>query len=81
MQTTSDTLLSVRDLRISFFTDEGEVRAVDNISFSMKAGETLAVVGESGSGKSVTAMALTRLVPSPTARYVAARSSSRATTP
>jgi ABC-type dipeptide/oligopeptide/nickel transport system ATPase component len=70
MQTTSDTLLSVRDLRISFFTDEGEVRAVDNISFSMKAGETLAVVGESGSGKSVTAMALTRLVPSPPARYV-----------
>ncbi|MFA5192785.1 MAG: ABC transporter ATP-binding protein [Verrucomicrobiia bacterium] len=63
-------LLDVRDLRISFFTDEGEVRAVDNISFSMKAGETLAVVGESGSGKSVTAMALTRLVPSPPARYV-----------
>lgn len=63
-------LLDVRDLRISFFTDEGEVRAVDNISFTMKAGETLAVVGESGSGKSVTAMALTRLVPSPPARYV-----------
>ncbi|MFA7004285.1 MAG: ABC transporter ATP-binding protein, partial [Verrucomicrobiia bacterium] len=70
MQTTNDTLLSVRNLRISFFTDEGEVRAVDGISFSMKAGETLAVVGESGSGKSVTAMALTRLVPAPPARYV-----------
>ena len=70
MQTTNDQLLAVRDLRISFFGDEGEVRAVDGISFSMKHGETLAVVGESGSGKSVTAMALTRLVPSPPARYV-----------
>jgi ABC-type dipeptide/oligopeptide/nickel transport system ATPase component len=68
--TATNTLLTVRDLRISFFTDEGEVRAVDGISFSMKAGETLAVVGESGSGKSVTAMALTRLVPSPPAHYV-----------
>lgn len=69
-QPSNQHLLEVRDLRISFFTDEGEVRAVDNISFTMKAGETLAVVGESGSGKSVTAMALTRLVPSPPARYV-----------
>ena len=67
--TADNNLLNVRDLRISFFTDEGEVRAVDGISFSMKAGETLAVVGESGSGKSVTAMALTRLVPSPPAHY------------
>ncbi len=69
-QPSNQHLLEVRNLRISFFTDEGEVRAVDNISFSMKAGETLAVVGESGSGKGVTAMALTRLVPAPPARYV-----------
>ncbi len=68
--TTNNDLLSVRGLRISFFTDEGEVRAVDGVSFSMQAGETLAVVGESGSGKSVTALALTRLAPSPPARYL-----------
>ncbi|MCX7914886.1 MAG: ABC transporter ATP-binding protein, partial [Verrucomicrobiae bacterium] len=54
---------------MSVFTDEGEVRAVDGVSFEIRRGETLALVGESGCGKSVTALALTRLVPSPPGQY------------
>lgn len=65
----SDTLLNVRDLRVSFFTDEGEVRAVDGVSFSIQRGETLALVGESGCGKSVTALALAKLVATPPGVY------------
>ena len=61
-------LLEVRHLTIRF-APEGRP-AVDDVSFAIGAGETLAVVGESGSGKSVTAMAMTRLLPEPPARYV-----------
>lgn len=64
----SDTILSVRDLQTSFFTREGEVRAVDNISFELERGETLGIVGESGSGKSVTSLSLMRLIPTPPGR-------------
>src|SRR4029077_13925971 len=46
-------LLEVRDLRVHFPTDDGLVKAVDGLNFSMAAGETLGVVGEAGSGKSV----------------------------
>ena len=63
------TLLNVHDLRVSFFTDEGEVRAVDGVSFAIQRGETLALVGESGCGKSVTALALARLVATPPGVY------------
>jgi len=58
-------LLDVRDLRTYFKTDDGIVKAVDGISFSVRPGQTLGVVGESGSGKSVTMMSILNLNPKP----------------
>ncbi len=62
-------LLDIRNLAIDFITETGTVNAVKGISFQLGAAETLAVVGESGSGKSVTALALTRLLPEPPTVY------------
>jgi len=61
----TDALLEVRDLSVSFDTDAGLARALDGVSFSIRAGETLGVVGESGCGKTVSALAIMRLIQSP----------------
>ncbi len=61
----SATLLRVNNLITEFDTDEGRVRAVDDVSFSVDTGETLGIVGESGCGKSVTALSIMRLLPQP----------------
>jgi ABC-type dipeptide/oligopeptide/nickel transport system ATPase component len=58
-------VLDVEDLRVSFFTEEGETRAVDGVSFAMRRGKCLAIVGESGSGKSVSAYSILRLIQDP----------------
>ncbi|MCZ6501773.1 MAG: ABC transporter ATP-binding protein [Gammaproteobacteria bacterium] len=63
-------LLEISNLTTEFDTDEGRVRAVDQISFSANAGETLGIVGESGCGKSVTALSIMRLLPQPMGQIV-----------
>jgi peptide/nickel transport system ATP-binding protein len=63
--TVSDRVLDVRDLRISYHTPHGPIRAVNGVSFFLKPGERLGLVGESGSGKSTTALSLMRLIHPP----------------
>src|SRR6056297_3371239 len=63
-------ILQVEDLKTYFKTDEGTVKAVDGVSFSLGRKESLGIVGESGSGKSVTNQSLLRLIPSPPGKIV-----------
>ena len=55
-------LLEVKDLHTSFFTESGEVKAVNGVSFTLKPGEVMGIVGESGSGKSVTAYSIMQIL-------------------
>jgi peptide/nickel transport system ATP-binding protein len=63
-------VLSINNLVTEFDTDEGRVRAVDDVSFTAQAGKTLGIVGESGCGKSVTALSIMRLLPQPMGQIV-----------
>ncbi|WP_342514488.1 ABC transporter ATP-binding protein [Sporosarcina sp. FSL K6-1522] len=63
-------VLQVKDLQTTFFTDSGEIPAVDHIDFHVKEGEILGIVGESGCGKSVTSLSIMGLVPNPPGKVV-----------
>ena len=62
-------LLQIKNLSVDFVTESGSTAAVNNISFEINRGETVAIVGESGSGKTVTSLSILRLLPSPPAKY------------
>lgn len=64
------TILDVKDLQTTFFTDSGEIPAVDHVNFHVKEGEVLGIVGESGCGKSVTSLSIMGLVPNPPGKIV-----------
>jgi len=65
-----DFVLDVKNLKTVFFTNSGLFKAVDDVSFNVRRGETLAIVGESGCGKSVSALSVMRLVPNPPGKIV-----------
>ena len=69
----SEWLLEVEDLHVHFVTSRGVVRAVEGISYQVRAGEVVALVGESGCGKSVSSLAIMRLLAEPAGRIVGGR--------
>lgn len=70
MQTNKEKLVDIRNLKTWFYTDQGVVKAVNDVSYDIREGETLGLVGESGCGKSVTAMSIMRLIPDPPGKIV-----------
>ncbi len=70
MNNQNGNILTVNDLKTYFQTEDGVVKAVDGITFTLEKGETLGIVGESGSGKSVTNLSIMRLIPEPPGKIV-----------
>jgi oligopeptide/dipeptide ABC transporter ATP-binding protein len=70
LETNNNLLLSVKDLKTYFYTDDGVVRSVDGVDFTIRKGDTLGMVGESGCGKSVTALSILRLIQQPPGKIV-----------
>ena len=66
----NNTLVEFKNLKTYFYTEDGIVKAVNDVSFKIKEGETVGIVGESGCGKSVTSMSLMRLIPNPPGKIV-----------
>src|SRR5690606_5392621 len=66
----AETVLKLKDLSTHFFTDSGEIPAVDKVNLQIHKGEVVGVVGESGCGKSVTSLSIMRLIPSPPGKIV-----------
>ncbi|MDR5659842.1 ABC transporter ATP-binding protein [Serpentinicella sp. ANB-PHB4] len=66
----SETILNIKSLKVEYNTQEGSVKAVDNLSFSLNKGETLGLVGETGAGKTTTALSIMQLVPNPPGKIV-----------
>ena len=73
MQTNQDNILDLENVKTSFFTKKGVVKAVDGVSFTVKKGEIVGLVGESGCGKSITSLSIMRLVPQPAGKIVAGK--------
>src|SRR5699024_12656629 len=72
-----ENVLEISNLRTHFFTDDGEIPAVDGVSLEVKKGEILGIVGESGSGKSVTSLSVMRLIPNPPGKIVSGEINSK----
>lgn len=66
-------LLRIENLRLYFDTEEGTVKALEDVNLSVKEGEIVGVVGETGSGKSITAMSILKLIPTPPARMLSGK--------
>ena len=66
----TETILDINELHTHFFTDDGEIPAVDGVSLHVNKGEIVGIVGESGCGKSVTSLSIMQLVPDPPGKIV-----------
>ena len=66
----SDNILEIKDLAIHFYTEDGDVAAVNGIDLSLRYGDTLGLVGETGAGKTTTAKGILRLIPNPPGKII-----------